>query len=247
MSADPRFYDHAHIGNARPIIVFDLLFRLLRHLYGSEHVTYVRNVTDVDDKINARAAERGITIRELTDGTLAQFHQDIRALGVLMPDDVEQEGHGPRLIEPRATDHMDEMRVLIDRLVAEGHAYVAEEHVLFSVPSMPDYGGLSRKPLDELEAGARVDVAPYKRSPLDFVLWKPSRPGDPYWRSPADIAAPGRPGWHIECFRDVVEAPRRNLRHTRGRARPDLPAPRERDRAIALLLRHARYGTYLAA
>ena len=195
----PTVYDFAHIGNARPIIVFDLLFRLLRHLYGPEHVTYVRNVTDVDDKINARAAERGITIRELTDGTLAQFHQDIRALGVLMPEDVNVPGERPRMVEPRATDHIAEMRDLIEKLVASGHAYVAEEHVLFDVPSMPDYGSLSKRPLDEMEAGARVDVAPYKRSPLDFVLWKPSKAGDPSWPSPAGIAAPGRPGWHIEC------------------------------------------------
>jgi cysteinyl-tRNA synthetase len=195
----PTVYDFAHIGNARPIIVFDLLFRLLRHLYGSEHVTYVRNVTDVDDKINARAAERGITIRELTDGTLAQFHRDIRALGVLMPEDVNVPGGRPRMVEPRATDHIAEMRDLIEKLVASGHAYVAEEHVLFDVPSMPDYGSLSKRPLDEMEAGARVDVAPYKRSPLDFVLWKPSKAGDPSWPSPAGIAAPGRPGWHIEC------------------------------------------------
>lgn len=184
----PTVYDYAHIGNARPVIVFDLLFRLLRHLYGPEHVAYVRNVTDVDDKINARAAERGISIRELTDGTLAQFHEDIRALGVLPPT-----------VEPRATEHIEEMKALIERLVANGHAYVAEEHALFSVPSMPDYGSLSKRPLDEIEAGARVDIAPYKRSPLDFVLWKPSKPGEPSWPSPAGIAASGRPGWHIEC------------------------------------------------
>jgi len=195
----PTVYDDAHIGNARPIIVFDLLFRLLRHLYGEEHVTYARNVTDVDDKINARAAERGISIRELTDGTLARFHEDIRALGVLMPEDVNRPGQPPRFIEPRATDHIAEMKVLIERLVAAGHAYVAQEHVLFHVPSMPDYGALSKRPLDEMEAGARVDVAPYKRSPLDFVLWKPSGPRDPAWPSPAGIATPGRPGWHIEC------------------------------------------------
>ncbi|NNM72305.1 cysteine--tRNA ligase [Enterovirga aerilata] len=195
----PTVYDFAHIGNARPIIVFDLLFRLLRHLYGPGHVTYVRNVTDVDDKINARAAERGISIRELTDGTLAQFHEDIRALGVLMPEDVNVPGERPRMVEPRATDHVEEMRRLIERLVASGHAYVAEDHVLFDVPSMPDYGSLSKRPLDEMEAGARVDVAPYKRSPLDFVLWKPSKAGEPSWPSPAGIAAPGRPGWHIEC------------------------------------------------
>jgi cysteinyl-tRNA synthetase len=184
----PTVYDYAHIGNARPVIVFDLLFRLLRHLYGPEHVTYVRNVTDVDDKINARAAERGVSIRDITEGTLRQFHADIAALGVLEPT-----------VEPRATEHIAEMRTLIERLVANGHAYVAEEHVLFDVPSMPDYGRLSKRPLDEMEAGARVDVAPYKRSPLDFVLWKPSKPGEPSWPSPAGIAAPGRPGWHIEC------------------------------------------------
>jgi cysteinyl-tRNA synthetase len=195
----PTVYDFAHIGNARPIIVFDLLFRLLRHLYGEAHVTYVRNVTDVDDKINARAAERGISIRELTDGTLAQFHEDIRALGVLMPEQVNVPGERPRMVEPRATDHIEEMRRLIDGLLASGHAYVAEDHVLFDVPSMPEYGSLSKRPLDEMEAGARVDVAPYKRSPLDFVLWKPSKAAEPSWPSPAGIAAPGRPGWHIEC------------------------------------------------
>jgi len=195
----PTVYDAAHIGNARPIIVFDLLFRLLRHLYGPAHVTYARNVTDVDDKINARAAERGITIRELTDGTLEQFHRDLRDLGVLSPGDVNVPGAPPRFIEPRATDHIAEMRAMIDALVAGGHAYVAEGHVLFDVPAMPDYGRLSKRPLDEMEAGARVEVAPYKRSPLDFVLWKPSKPGEPSWPSPAGIAEPGRPGWHIEC------------------------------------------------
>jgi len=195
----PTVYDAAHIGNARPIIVFDLLFRLLRHLYGPEHVTYARNVTDVDDKINARAAQRGITIRELTDGTLAQFHRDIRDLGILMPEDVNHPGAPARLIEPRATDHIAEMAAMIEGLVATGHAYVADGHVLFDVPSMPDYGRLSKRPLDEMEAGARVEVAPYKRSPLDFVLWKPSKPGEPSWPSPCGIAAPGRPGWHIEC------------------------------------------------
>ncbi|GBU18382.1 MULTISPECIES: cysteine--tRNA ligase [Methylobacterium] len=195
----PTIYDAAHIGNARPIIVFDLLFRLLRHLYGPAHVVYARNVTDVDDKINARAAERGISIRELTDGTLEGFHEDLRALGVLMPEDVNVAGEPPRFVEPRATDHIAEMVALIESLIAAGHAYVAADHVLFDVPSMPDYGALSKRPLDEMEAGARVEVAPYKRSPLDFVLWKPSKPGEPAWRSPAGIAAPGRPGWHIEC------------------------------------------------
>jgi cysteinyl-tRNA synthetase len=201
----PTVYDFAHIGNARPIIVFDLLFRLLRHVYGAEHVTYARNITDVDDKINDRAAERGITIRELTDGTLAQFHKDIRALGVLMPDQVNQAGQLPQMVEPRATDHIEEMKAIIERLIARGVAYVAEEHVLFSVHGMeklaevPRYGSLARRSLDEMLSGARVDIAPYKRDPMDFVLWKPSHGHQPGWRSPAGIATPGRPGWHIEC------------------------------------------------
>jgi cysteinyl-tRNA synthetase len=174
--------------------VFDVLFRLLRHLYGADHVAYVRNITDVDDKINARAAEEypGLPLNEairiVTEKTERQFHDDVAALGCLPPT-----------LEPRATEHIDAMKALIERLIASGHAYVAEEHVLFSVPSMPDYGRLSRRSLDELIAGARVEVAPYKRDPTDFVLWKPSKPGEPAWPSPAGIAAPGRPGWHIEC------------------------------------------------
>ncbi|MDE1567330.1 cysteine--tRNA ligase [Aquabacter sp. P-9] len=184
----PTVYDHAHIGNARPVIVFDVLFRLLRRLYGEAHVTYVRNITDVDDKINARAAERGITIRDLTEETYRWFREDTAALGCLRPT-----------VEPRATEHIDEMRVLIERLVAAGHAYVEQDHVLFNVPSMPDYGRLSRRPLDEMIAGARVDVAPYKHDAMDFVLWKPSEAGVPGWPSPCGIATPGRPGWHIEC------------------------------------------------
>src|SRR5215212_9344457 len=201
----PTVYDDAHIGNARPIIVFDLLFRLLRHIYGEEAVTYVRNITDVDDKINTRAFERGISIRVLTEETARRFHDDIRALGVLMPEDVNRAGEPPRFVEPRATDHIAEMRMIIERLVERGAAYVAEDHVLFSVaamdslPRVPKYGTLSRRSLDELVAGARVDVAPYKRNPMDFVLWKPSGPEDPAWDSPAGIATPGRPGWHIEC------------------------------------------------
>jgi cysteinyl-tRNA synthetase len=193
----PTVYDLAHIGNARPIIVFDLLFRLLRHLYGPEHVTYVRNVTDVEDKINARAHERGISIRELTDGTLAQFHEDVRALGVLEPT-----------VEPRATDYIEEMKAIIHRLHDRGVAYVAEDHVLFSPKRMdrlaaqlrlPRYGSLARRPLDEMSAGARVDVAPYKEDETDFVLWKPSTAGQPGWPSPLGIEPDGRPGWHIEC------------------------------------------------
>ena len=184
----PTVYDYAHIGNARPVIVFDLLYRLLRHTYGADHVTYARNITDVDDKINARAAAEGVTIRDLTERTARQFHADIAALGVLPPS-----------VEPRATEHIPEMRDLIERLVASAHAYVAEDHVLFSVPSMADYGRLSGRTLEEMEAGARVDVAPYKRDPMDFVLWKPSKAGEPAWPSPCGIAADGRPGWHIEC------------------------------------------------
>jgi len=184
----PTVYDYAHIGNARPVIVFDVLYRLLRHLYGPEHVKYVRNITDVDDKINARAAERGISIRELTEETYANFKSDVQALGCMPPT-----------VEPRATEHIEEMKTLIERLVREGHAYVAERHVLFNVPSMPDYGQLSKRPLDEMVAGARVEVAPYKKDAQDFVLWKPSKPGDPAWPSPCSIDVPGRPGWHIEC------------------------------------------------
>jgi cysteinyl-tRNA synthetase len=197
----PTVYDYAHIGNARPVIVFDVLYRLLRHLYGADHVTYARNLTDVDDKINARAARDypGLplnqAIAKVTQATTAQFHADIGALGNLPPD-----------AEPRATDHIEEMKAIIERLIARGVAYVAEEHVLFHVPAVehlkaaPKYGSLARRPLDEMIAGARVDVAPYKRDPMDFVLWKPSREGvDPGWPSPAGIETPGRPGWHIEC------------------------------------------------
>jgi len=190
----PTVYSFAHIGNARPVIVFDVLFRLLRHIYGADHVTYVRNITDVDDKINARAAEEypalplNEAIRKVTETTDRQFHEDVAALGCLPPT-----------AEPRATEHIAEMRTMIEQLVKSGNAYVEEEHVLFSVASMPDYGKLARRSLDEMIAGARVEVAPYKRAPMDFVLWKPSKPGEPAWPSPCGIAAPGRPGWHIEC------------------------------------------------
>src|ERR1700677_1127479 len=190
----PTVYDLAHIGNARPVIVFDVLFRLLRHLYGADHVTYVRNITDVDDKINARAAEEypGLplneAIRKVTEKTDKQFHKDVAALGCLPPT-----------VEPRATEHIGEMRTMIERLIKSGNAYVGDDHVLFSVPSMPDYGRLSKRPLDEMIAGARVEVAPYKKDPQDFVLWKPSKPGEPAWPSPAGVNAPGRPGWHIDC------------------------------------------------
>ncbi|MDF2120356.1 cysteine--tRNA ligase [Roseiarcaceae bacterium H3SJ34-1] len=181
----PTVYDFAHIGNARPVIVFDVLYRLLRRLYGKAHVTYVRNITDVDDKINARAAERGITIRQLTEETNAIFQHDVKALGCLEPD-----------VQPRATEHIAAMIAIIEKLIAGNHAYAADGHVLFSVPSMADYGRLSRRPLDEMIAGARVDVAPYKKGDMDFVLWKPSKPEEPGWDSPWGR---GRPGWHIEC------------------------------------------------
>jgi cysteinyl-tRNA synthetase len=197
----PTVYDFAHIGNARPVIVFDVLFRLLRHLYGEAHVTYVRNITDVDDKINDRAARDfpGLSlneaIRKVTEVTEKQFHEDVDALGCLRPT-----------VEPRATEHIAEMRVIIEKLVAGGFAYVAEDHVLFSPQAMnaansvlPRYGALANRTLDEMIAGARVDVAPYKRDVTDFVLWKPAKPGEPSWPSPSGIKAPGRPGWHIEC------------------------------------------------
>jgi cysteinyl-tRNA synthetase len=181
----PTVYDFAHIGNARPVIVFDVLFRLLRHLYGAPRVTYVRNVTDIDDKINARAAELNIPIRELTETTLRQFEEDISALSVLPPT-----------AEPRATDSIPEMIDIIKRLIDRKCAYVEQAHVLFDVTSMQDYGVLSGRSLDEMIAGARVEVAPYKKNPMDFVLWKPSPPELPGWDSPWGR---GRPGWHIEC------------------------------------------------
>jgi cysteinyl-tRNA synthetase len=190
----PTVYDFAHIGNARPVIVFDVLFRMLRHVYGADHVTYVRNITDVDDKINARAAEEypdlplNEAIRKVTEQTDRQFHEDVATLGCLPPT-----------FEPRATEHIGEMRTMINALVKSGNAYVAEDHVLFYVPSMSDYGKLANRTLEEMIEGARVEVAPYKRDPMDFVLWKPSKPGEPAWPSPAGIAVPGRPGWHIEC------------------------------------------------
>jgi cysteinyl-tRNA synthetase len=190
----PTVYDYPHIGNARPVVVFDLLFRLLRYIYGSNHVTYVRNITDVDDKINARAGQDypqlplNEAIARVTEQTKRQFHADIAALSCLPPT-----------VEPCATEHIDDMKAMIERLVAKSCAYVAEDHVLFHVATRPDYGALAHRSLDEMLAGARVEVAPYKRDPMDFVLWKPSKPGEPAWPSPCGIEAPGRPGWHIEC------------------------------------------------
>jgi cysteinyl-tRNA synthetase len=181
----PTVYDFAHIGNARPVIVFDVLFRLLRRTYGEAHVTYARNITDIDDKINNRAREEGVSIGDLTARTTAEFHDDVRALGNLPPS-----------VEPRATGTIGPMIEMIQRLIANGHAYAAEGHVLFHVPAMKDYGKLSGRSRDEMIAGARIDVVPYKRDPGDFVLWKPSDAQTPGWDSPWGR---GRPGWHIEC------------------------------------------------
>lgn len=179
----PTVYDLAHLGNARPVVVYDVLARLLRTLY--PHVTYVRNITDVDDKINARSRESGEPIGAITARTTEDFHTDMAALGNLPPDK-----------EPRATAHINEMIDIIGRLIAGGHAYEAEGHVLFAVATDPDYGKLSGRSPDELLAGARIDPAPYKRNAGDFVLWKPSPPDLPGWDSPWGR---GRPGWHIEC------------------------------------------------
>jgi cysteinyl-tRNA synthetase len=181
----PTVYDLAHIGNGRAVVAFDLLYRVLRHSYGAEHVRYVRNITDVEDKIIAAARETGEAIEALTRRTTAEFHADMAALGALPPD-----------IEPRATAYIPQMIALIERLIAAGHAYAAEGHVLFAVASWPSYGKLARRSRDEMIAGARVEIAPYKRDPGDFVLWKPSTPDQPGWDSPWGR---GRPGWHIEC------------------------------------------------
>jgi cysteinyl-tRNA synthetase len=181
----PTVYDYAHIGNARPVVVFDVLFRLLKHIYGPEQVTYVRNITDVEDKIIKAAQENGEEIDALTRRTTQVYHEDMAELGALAPS-----------FEPRATQHVPGMVALIETLIAKGHAYEADGHVLFDVPSMADYGRLSRHSRDELVAGARVEVAPYKRDPADFVLWKPSNDQQPGWDSPWGR---GRPGWHIEC------------------------------------------------
>ncbi|MEQ8194217.1 MAG: cysteine--tRNA ligase [Rhodospirillales bacterium] len=179
----PTVYDFAHIGNARPVVVFDVLYRLLKRLY--KNVTYVRNITDVDDKINDAAKKSGEDIRTITTKTAKAFHEDMAALGTLPPD-----------IEPRATDHIAEMIALIVSLIEEGYAYESDGHVLFNVPSWPDYGKLSRRNREEMIAGARVEVASYKKDPADFILWKPSSDDLRGWGSPWGR---GRPGWHVEC------------------------------------------------
>ncbi|MBC7144159.1 MAG: cysteine--tRNA ligase [Thioclava marina] len=190
----PTVYDRAHLGNARPVVVFDVLYRLLRHVYGPEHVTYVRNFTDVDDKINATALARKEAgaegsledlIRARTEETIGWYHADMDALGALRPDH-----------EPRATDYIGAMIAMIEKLIEDGHAYAAEGHVLFRVRSYKEYGALSGRTVDDMIAGARVEVAPFKEDPMDFVLWKPSDDELPGWDSPWGR---GRPGWHIEC------------------------------------------------
>ena len=182
----PTVYDRAHLGNARPAIVFDVLYRLLWHEYGADHVTYVRNFTDVDDKINARAAETGRDISDITAETSQWYLDDMAEIGVLEPSRM-----------PRATAYIAQMVAMIEELIAKGNAYAAEGHVLFSVDSWKEaYGRLSGRSVDDMIAGARVEVAPYKRNPMDFVLWKPSQAGEPGWDSPLGV---GRPGWHIEC------------------------------------------------
>jgi cysteinyl-tRNA synthetase len=181
----PTVYDYAHIGNARPVVVFDTLFRLLRHVYGAEHVVYVRNVTDVDDKIVKAAADNNEPIAALTARTFKAYEDDMSALGALRPTH-----------QPRCTETIPQMVALIETLIAKGFAYAAEGHVLFHVPAMAEYGQLSRRTLDEMIAGARIEVAPYKKHAADFVMWKPSAPEQPGWDSPWGR---GRPGWHIEC------------------------------------------------
>ncbi len=181
----PTVYDYAHIGNARPAVVFDTLFRLLRYTYGNDAVVYARNITDIDDKIITRSQETGESIALLTQRTLMAYRQDMAALNVLPPT-----------VEPKATDHIPDMLAMVQTLLDKGHAYAAEGHVLFDISSYPDYGGLSRRPAEDEQAGARVAIASYKKHPADFVLWKPSLPEEPAWDSPF---GPGRPGWHLEC------------------------------------------------
>ncbi len=181
----PTVYDRAHIGNARPVVVFDILYRLLRYTYGQNSVSYARNFTDVDDKINIKAISTGKSIRDITNETIKWYIEDMTALGALEPDHA-----------PRATEYISEMIEMSSELIKKGNAYVADGHVLFDVSSYKAYGELSGRSIDDMIAGARVEVAPYKRNPMDFVLWKPSNNDQPGWESPWGF---GRPGWHIEC------------------------------------------------
>ena len=205
----PTVYDYAHIGNARPVVVFDILFRLLRHVYGESHVTYVRNITDVDDKIIQAAAKNSEPIGDLTVRTAKAYEEDMAALGALTPTH-----------QPRATGHIPEMIALIETLIDKGFAYAAEGHVLFHVPAMADYGQLSRRSQDDMIAGARVEVAPYKKNPADFVLWKPAkagraRLGQPLGQGPAGLA--------YRMLGHGAEDPGHHLRHPWRRPRPHLP------------------------
>lgn len=181
----PTVYDYAHIGNSRPVVVFDMLFRLLRHVYGAEHVTYARNITDIDDKIMKRAVDEGSSIKAVSNRYSKIYQEDMAMMGALDPT-----------LQPKATEHLGEMIRMMQTLIEKGHAYVAEGHVLFNVPSMENYGTLSGHSRDELVAGARVEVAPFKKDPADFVLWKPSSEDQVGWNSPWGR---GRPGWHLEC------------------------------------------------
>ena len=181
----PTVYDRAHIGNARPVVVFDILYRLLRYTYGTDFVSYARNFTDVDDKINIKSISTGRSIREITDETIKWYIEDMTTLGALEPDHA-----------PRATEYISEMIEMSSELIEKGHAYVADGHVLFDVSSYEAYGELSGRTVEDMIAGARVEIAPYKRNPMDFVLWKPSTIEQPGWESPWGF---GRPGWHIEC------------------------------------------------
>jgi cysteinyl-tRNA synthetase len=187
----PTVYDRAHLGNARPVVVFDILFRLLREVFGAENVTYARNFTDIDDKINTRSLATGRSISEITEETIAWYLDDMRELSTLNPS-----------LMPRATLYISQMIAMSNNLIKKGHAYVAEGHVLFDVDSYPNYGILSGRAIEDMIAGSRVEIAPYKRNPLDFVLWKPSSGKTPGWVSPWGF---GRPGWHIECSAMVQE------------------------------------------
>ena len=235
----PTVYDYAHIGNARPVIVFDLLYRLLRHVYGADHVTYARNITDVDDKINARAVRDypGLplneAIRRVTEKTANQYFKDVAALGTLEPDH-----------QPRATDFIPEMQALIGTLIGSRHAYEAAGEVLFDVGSMPDYGKLSGRNLDDNLAGARIAVEAHKKNPADFVLWKQSSPEEP---GLGESLGQGAPGLAYRVLGHERALSRAGLRCPCRWPRPDFPAPRERDRPVALRARHAGHGQLLAA
>ena len=229
----PTVYGRAHIGNARPAVVFDTLARLIRHEFGPDSLVYARNVTDVDDKIIAAAEAEGVEPAVITERYERFYNEDMGALGVMPPD-----------LAPHATAEIAPMIAMIEKLIHLGHAYEAEGHVLFHVLSDPDYGALSRRDREAMLAGARVEVAPYKRDPADFVLWKPSGEGVIGWDAPWGR---GRPGWHIECSAMIERASGRNDRHPRRRPRPHLPAPRERDRAEHERPRREAAGALLGA